>query len=76
MANNSSLPAETKLKKVKINISDYNISHTIGKGGSAIVKLGTHIDKKTNVVFKIYDKEQLKNSSRMKALQNEIAIMK
>lgn len=47
----------------------------MGKGASAVVKLGTHITKKTNVVFKIYERDQL-NGLKMKALRNEIEILK
>lgn len=74
----NSVPAkECKPKcKTKIKLEDYNISHVIGKGATAIVKLGTHISKKTNVVFKIYDKDTLKKANRMKVLQEEIRIMK
>lgn len=74
----NSVPArECKPKcKAKIKLEDYNISHVIGKGATAIVKLGTHISKKTNVVFKIYDKDTLKKANRMKVLQEEIRIMK
>ena len=60
----------------KIKLEDYNISHIIGKGATAVVKLGTHISKKTNVVFKIYEKEALKKTNCMKVLQEEIRIMK
>mmetsp|Transcript_10785 Transcript_10785/g.10685 ORF Transcript_10785/g.10685 Transcript_10785/m.10685 type:complete len:144 (-) Transcript_10785:264-695(-) len=60
---------------MKINYDDYEITHVIGKGATAVVKLATHKEKKTNIVFKIYEKSQLGNS-QMKALRTEISIMK
>ena len=63
-------------KKPRIKFEDYEITHIIGKGATAVVKLGTHITKKTNVVFKIYEKSQLNSNHRMSALRNEISIMK
>ena len=45
-----------KKTKIKIKFEDYQITHVIGKGATAVVKLGTHVTKKTNMVFKIYEK--------------------
>mmetsp|Transcript_14512 Transcript_14512/g.16222 ORF Transcript_14512/g.16222 Transcript_14512/m.16222 type:complete len:98 (+) Transcript_14512:443-736(+) len=41
-------------KRIKIKFEDFQISHIIGKGATAVVKLGRHITKKKNLVFKIY----------------------
>lgn len=76
IAENKTVVQKKPKIRQKISLADYNITHTIGKGASAVVKLGTHIENKQNVVFKIYDKEQLKKSHRMKALQDEIKLMK
>lgn len=64
-----------KSKTPKIRFEDYQITHVIGKGATAVVKLGTHIEKKKNVVFKIYEKQSL-NKRKMEALRAEIWIMK
>lgn len=64
-----------KCKKKRINFEDYEIKHIIGKGATAVVKLATHKTKKTNIVFKIYEKSQL-GKSQMSALRSEISIMK
>ena len=37
--------AKTKPMKPKINFENYSITHVIGKGASAVVKLGTHNTK-------------------------------
>ena len=65
-----------KKKSIKIKFEDYQITHTIGKGSSAVVKLGTHLTKKTNVVFKIYDKDELNSSHKLESLRAEIDIMR
>ena len=53
---NVSEKVNRKKKKAKIKFEDYQITHVIGKGATAVVKLGTHVTKKTNMVFKIYEK--------------------
>lgn len=71
---NDSRPIKKKKKK-KLDPEDYEITHIIGKGATAIVKLATHKEKKTNVVFKIYEKANI-TPTHMKALRAEIRIMK
>ena len=45
-----------KKKKTKIKFEDDQIKHVIWKRATAVVKLGTHVTKKTNMVIKIYMK--------------------
>lgn len=74
-SDNTTNTPSPKKKRKRIWFEDYQITHVIGKGGSAVVKLATHITKKTNVVFKIYEKAQMKQN-QMRSLRTEIKLMK
>jgi hypothetical protein len=43
-------------------MQDFNISHTIGTGSSAIVKYAIHRKKKNKVAIKIYDKYKMREA--------------
>jgi len=51
-------------------MNDFNISHIIGKGSSAIVKLAYYKKTKQKVAIKVYDKYKNK-----KAFKGEVEIM-
>jgi serine/threonine protein kinase len=53
-------------------LDQYTVTKTLGKGASAVVKLGTTSDGK-RVALKIFDKQNPKNTQKaLNALKNEV----
>lgn len=57
------------------SMSDYNITHWIGKGAYAVVKLGMHKPTGENRAIKMYERFKLIDSTRKSSLVREIKIM-
>ena len=60
----------------KSQLEDYEVTRQVGSGAMAVVKLATHKNSRCRVAMKMYEKTRLNEPHKMKAVQNEISILR